>query len=276
MGYLDSDPSLSGLFPVNRTKIVEGQPPVLQDILNRAAEEEEDQQGGGEEQEEEEEPQEEEEEEEEDVLEPPATSNNLIVDAPADDAEVEVDGPLTESPVASTRDVEQRDDQDDEEEQEKAALALEKVYRGHKVREELKASPPKSGSGREGGVKTKRTLVASPAKEIAAPVLEEKRDVESGKLVLNDAQLKNLASLIDKRLSAEFATREQALLEMQQTLSKMRMQINIQSNHWKAFKARNKGRLGKNPNNAEGEVKGEGSEPVVKERRKSVQERFNK
>ena len=45
---------------------------------------------------------------------------------------------------------------------------------------------------------------------------------------------------MDARLASEFEKREEALVEMQKTMSKMRMQLQIQSNNWRQFMARNK------------------------------------
>ena len=49
-----------------------------------------------------------------------------------------------------------------------------------------------------------------------------------------------IASLVDARLASEFSAREAVLKEMQQTMSRMRMQIQIQTNNWRQFSQRHK------------------------------------
>ena len=54
--------------------------------------------------------------------------------------------------------------------------------------------------------------------------------------------MKTIARLVDARLVEEFEKRDAILKEMHKTMNRMRMQIQIQSNNWRQFKARNKGK----------------------------------
>lgn len=60
----------------------------------------------------------------------------------------------------------------------------------------------------------------------------------SGKLDAKKA--KQIASLVDARLASEFSARDAVLKEMQQTMSRMKMQIQIQTNNWRQFSQRHK------------------------------------
>ena len=57
---------------------------------------------------------------------------------------------------------------------------------------------------------------------------------------IDDKSLATIAKLIDDRMIAEFKKRDEALRDMQQTMGRLRSQMQIQSNNWRQFSARQK------------------------------------
>ena len=73
-------------------------------------------------------------------------------------------------------------------------------------------------------------------------------NASGGSNKLDEKSLRTIAKLVDARLLTEFAMREEALKELQGTMSRMRMQLQVQSNNWKQFVTKSgKGQVGAHP-----------------------------